>query len=108
MSSSIKTPCELAWGMTTDAEIDIEDKTVAVLKLKGRELTVRLLSPQDGGFTVESAEQEPPQQKNEGVRRLMVRLPQASGSTCVAVLLSPQWKDGKVVEMTEIKPLANW
>ena len=41
----IKTPCEVAWGMTTDAEIDIKEKTVAVLKLKGKELTARLLSP---------------------------------------------------------------
>ncbi|MEN6426880.1 MAG: heparinase II/III family protein, partial [Phycisphaerales bacterium] len=104
----IKTPCELAWGMTTDAEIEIKETTVAVLKLNGRELTVRLLSPQNGGLTMESAEQEPPQRKNEGVRRLMVKLRQASGNTCVAVLLSPRWGDGKVVETAEIKPLANW
>jgi len=103
----LKSPCELAWGMTTDAEIEIEGQ-VAVLKLKGKELTVRLLSPSNGVFTIESAEQEPPQHSNAGVRRLMVRLPQASGSTCVAVLLSPQWKDGKVVETAAIKPLADW
>jgi hypothetical protein len=104
----IKTPCELAWGMTTDAEIEVREPTVAVLKLGGRELTVRLLSPQNGAFTVESAEQEPPQRKNEGVKRLMMKLPQAGGSTRVAVLLSPQWKDGKAVETAEVKPLANW
>jgi len=104
----VKAPCDLAWGMTTDAEIEVKETTVAVLKLRGRELTVRLLSPQNGGFTVGSAEQEPPQRKNEGVRRLMVKLPQASGNTCVAVLLSPRWSDGKVVETAEVKPLANW
>ncbi len=104
----IQKPCELTWGMTTDAEIDVKERTVAVLKLKGKELTVRLLSPQDVGFTVESAEQEPPQHRNEGVKRLVVRLPQASGNTCVAVLLSPRWNDGKAVETAEVKPLANW
>jgi len=104
----IRTPCELAWGMTTDAEIEIGAPAVAVLKLGGKELTARLLCPQDGVFTVESAEQEPPQRRNEGVRRLMVKLPQASGSTCVAVLLSPRWSDGKVVETVEVRPLANW
>lgn len=104
----VKTPCELAWGMTTDAEIEVKDRAVATLKLNGRELTARLLSPQEAGFTVESAEQEPPQHKNAGVRRLVVRLPQASGSTCVAVLLSPQWNDGKIVETAQLTPLENW
>jgi hypothetical protein len=104
----IQTPCELTWGMTTDAEIEVKEQTVAVLKLKGRELTARLLSPQNVGFTVESAEQAPPQHKNEGVRRLVVRLPQAGGDTRVTVLLSPQWKDGKVVETAEVRPLSNW
>ena len=87
----MKKPCEVAWGMTTDAEIDVKQGTVAVLKLKGKELTARLLSPKDAAFTVESAEQQPPQKKNTGVRRLMVKLPQAGGAVCVAVLLSPAW-----------------
>jgi hypothetical protein len=104
----IQTPCELIWGVTTDAEIEVKERTVAVLTLKGRELTARLLSPQNAGFTVESAEQESPQHKNEGVRRFVVRVPQASGETRVTVLLSPRWKDGKVVETAEVKPLANW
>jgi hypothetical protein len=101
-------PCDMAWGMTTDAEIDVKQGTVAMLKLKGKELTARLLGPKDAAFTVESAEQQPPQKTNAGVRRLMVKLPQAAGSVCVAVLLSPSWADGKTVEATEIKPLASW
>jgi len=104
----MKKPCDVAWGMTTDAEIDIKQGTVAVLKLKGKELTVRLLSPRNAVFTVESAEQQPPQEKNTGVRRLMVKLPQASDAVCVAVLLSPAWGDGKAVDAAEIKPLASW
>lgn len=105
---SLKAPCELAWGVTTDAQIDIEEGSRAVLSLKGRKLVARLLSPKEAKFTVESAEQQPPQEKNAGVRRLMVRLPQASGEVRVAVLFSPLWKDGKAVDVTEIKPLANW
>jgi hypothetical protein len=104
----MKKPCEVAWGMTTDAEIDVKQGTVAVLKLKSRELTARLLSPRNAAFTVESAEQPPPQEKNTGVHRLMVKLPQASGAVCVAVLLSPAWSDGKTVDAAEIKPLASW
>ena len=104
----MKKPCELAWGMTTDAEIEVKQGTVAVLRLKGKELIARLLSPKDAAFTVESAEQQPPQEKNAGVRRLMVKLPQADGSVCVAVLLAPAWPGGKAVDSGEVKPLAGW
>jgi hypothetical protein len=86
----------------------VKQGTVAVLKLKGKELTVRLLSPKNAAFTVESAEQQPPQVKNAGVRRLLVKLPQAGGEVCLAVLFSPAWHDGKVVDTAEIKPLASW
>jgi hypothetical protein len=104
----MKKPGDVAWGMTTDAQIDIKQGTIAVLRLKGKELTARLLGPQNAVFTVESAEQQPPQEKNAGVRRLMVKLPQASGAIGVAVLLSPAWSDAKAIEMTEIKPLTSW
>jgi hypothetical protein len=104
----IKKPCELAWGMTTDAEIKIEKGGSATLGLKGKELTARILSPPGGEFTVESAEQQPPQERNTGVRRLLVKLPQADGAVCVAVLLSPAWGDDKAVDAAEIKPLASW
>jgi hypothetical protein len=104
----ITKPCELAWGLTTDARIDIRQGTVAVLTLNGKELTARLLSPANATFTVESAEQVPPQKKNTGVRRLMVKLPQVDGAVRVAVLLSPAWGDGKIVEVAEVKPLASW
>ncbi len=104
----MKKPCDVAWGLTTDAQIDVKRGTVAVLKLKGKESTARLLSPKNAVFTVESAEQQPPQEKNAGVRRLMVKLPQASGKVSIAVLFSPAWNDGKVVEAAEVKPLASW
>ena len=94
--------------MTTDAEIDVKQGTVAVLRLKGKELTARLLGPKGAVFTVESAEQQPPQKTNTGVRRLLVKSPQAGGTVCVAVLLAPAWQAGKVVDAAEIKPLASW
>jgi hypothetical protein len=105
---NLKTACEAAWGMTTDAQIDVEEGSRAVLKLKGQTLVARLLGPKDARFTVESAEQQPPQAKNAGVRRLMMRLPQASGDIRVSVLFSPMWKDGKTVDSVEMKPLASW
>jgi hypothetical protein len=104
----MKRPCEMAWGMTTDAEIDVKQGTVAMLKLRGKELTARLLSPKGVVFTVESAEQQPPQEKNTGVRRLIVRLPRVEDTVRMAVLFSPAWPDGQVVEASEVKPLASW
>jgi hypothetical protein len=104
----IKTPCELAWGMTTDAEINVEKGSIAVLRLKGKELVARLLCSHRAVFTIESAEQEPPQKRNAGVRRLMVRLPQVSGKVHLAVLLAPVWAEGKVVETVEVRPLESW
>ncbi|MCU0915540.1 MAG: heparinase II/III-family protein [Planctomycetes bacterium] len=99
--------CELAVGMTTDAAIEVRQGT-AVLRVGSKVLTARVLSPQSAVFTVESAEQEPPQKKNTGVRRLVMRLPQARGTVRVAILLSPAWPDGKIVETVEIKPLSRW
>ncbi len=104
----IEMPCELTWGMTTDAQITTKEDRTAMLTFYGRKLVARLLSPPDTEFTVESAEQEKPQKINKGVRRLLVRLPQAKGIVRVAILLSPIWKDGNVVKTAELKPLAEW
>lgn len=100
--------CEVAWGMTTDAQIEIGPGPVAVLKLQDQTLIARVLSPAHATFTVESAEQQPPQKRNTGVRRLLMKLPRSSGAVRVAVLLAPVWGDGKTVETAEIKPLARW
>ena len=101
----IKARCEVSWGMTTDAEIAISDGQTAVLSLEGKRLTARLLEPEGAVFTVESAEQEPPQKQNVGVKRLMVRVSRPPGSLCIAVLLSPAWPDGNTVESTDIQAL---
>jgi hypothetical protein len=103
----IEKPCELAWGMTTDAEIKIEKGGSATLSLKGKELTARILSPPGGEFTVESAEQKPPEKKNAGVSRLMLRLPNAQGNVRLAILLSPTWETGGV-RTVELKPFSQW
>ncbi|MBN2270433.1 MAG: heparinase II/III family protein [Sedimentisphaerales bacterium] len=103
----IENPCEVAWGMTTDAKITTEKGGVAVLHLKGKELTAKILSPAGAEFSIESAEQKPPEKKNAGVSRLMVRLPDAKGSLRLAILLSPKWETGGV-STVELKPLGQW
>jgi hypothetical protein len=99
--------CELAWGLTTDAEI-AADKALATLKLKDRKLTAQILSPSGAEFTVESAERQPPEKDNKGVRRLMIRLKDQSGPVRVAVLLRPVASDAKPPEPPKVKPLADW
>ena len=105
---AIEKTCELVWAMTTDAKIDIKEKDTAVLTLGGRKLIARILSPSVAGFTVASAQQKPPQKTNRGVRRLIVRLPNARGGVRVAILLSPVWKANEVVTKVQVKPLAQW
>jgi hypothetical protein len=103
----LEKPCELVWPMTTDAKISIRKDRHASLTLKGKELTARILTPVNARFTVESAEQKPPQKTNKGVSRLVVRLPKAEGNVRVAILLSPRWKDG-YVSSVQWRPLAEW
>jgi hypothetical protein len=42
------------------------------------------------------AEQAPPEKKNAGVKRLVVRFHKKSGPATVTVLLAPVWPDGAV------------
>ncbi|TWT52150.1 heparinase II/III domain-containing protein [Allorhodopirellula solitaria] len=104
----IKTSCEILWGMTTDAKIALESPDVARLSLEGKELIARVVSPANAKFTIESAEQSPPQKRNRGVRRLVVRLPEAEGKVTVGILLSPEWQDGVTVSDTALESLRAW
>ena len=99
--------CDVVWGMTTDAEIAIGDSRKATLKIGEKKLVATLLAPADAGFSVRSAEQEPPQRKNAGVRRLIVEMPKQSGEVRIAVLLSPVWQDGEVKDV-KVEPLSKW
>jgi hypothetical protein len=104
----IEKPCEVVWGMTTDADIKVEEPATVRLGLRGKTLTAHLLSPAGATFTVESAERAKPEKNNAGVKRLVVRLPQASGKIQVVVLLAPVWKDGQAAPRIDLKSLQQW
>jgi hypothetical protein len=104
----MKEPCDVLWGLTTDADIDVKEGGVAELSLEGKRLIARILAPAGAGFAEESAEQEPPQRANEGVRRLVIRLVKAEGNVRIAVLLSPVWPEGGPVGSADVKPLEEW
>jgi len=99
--------CEVAWGMTTDAQVKLTGSKATLVK-DGKKLCVEILDPDGAEFTVESAERKPPEYRNEGVRRLMVHLPDRKGSVRVGILLSPVWADGKPIAPPKLKPLAKW
>ncbi|MHC4229236.1 MAG: heparinase II/III domain-containing protein, partial [Planctomycetota bacterium] len=104
----IEKPCEITWAMTTDAEISFDKEWIARLTLDGKELIARVLSPFHAPFKVESAGQEPPEKTNKGVKRLLLRLPEAKGNVRIAILLSPVWKGGDYISSIGVKPLAEW
>ena len=103
----LKQACDFAWGMTTGAQIAL-DGDKAVLRESGKELRAEILSPAGAVFTIESAEQKPPQKENKGIRRLMIRLKAPAGALRVAVLFSPVWPDGKAEAAPAVKPLDQW
>jgi hypothetical protein len=63
--------CDIAWGMTTDASIEIIDPQKAMLTLNNQKMSVRILSPADAIFSQGSAEQVSPQKLNTGVKGYM-------------------------------------
>jgi hypothetical protein len=101
-------PAEITWAMTTDAKIAIKSKTLAELTLDGKKLTARILSPSGAEFTVESAEQKPPQKSNKGVSRLLGRVKNAKGSVRITVLLTPAWEGFKPPATIPLTPLSKW
>jgi hypothetical protein len=96
---------EVAWGMTTDAEIELVTDQQAMLSMDGRRLEVQVLSS-DARFAVESAEREPPENENVGVRRLVARVAAAPGPLRLAVLLAPASRIAAA--KVPILPLSEW
>ncbi len=78
----------LVWGMSTDAEIELQGDR-AWLRQDGRRLGVRVLLPEGAAFSTAIATQAPPQKKNKGVQRLELRLPPQSGEVRVVVAFDP-------------------
>jgi len=98
----------IAWGMTTDATIQLLNPKQAELTIGGKKLTALLLSPTTATFSVESALQSAPQMLNTGVSRLMIRTTASVGNVLVAVSLSPQWTTSAIGYSATLAPLSKW
>ncbi len=104
----LKSPVPITWGMTTDATITIVEPRTATLVQNGKRLHARLLSPENGVFTVESAEQAEPQRTNKGVSRLIATVPPGDESATVSIFLSPEWPGEDTAPTPEVRPLEQW
>ncbi len=97
-------PTEVTWAMTTDAKIE-PTPGGATLSIKDKRLTVRILAPAGAAFTVESAEQKAPQRSNQGVRRLILRLPKRQGKLRIAVAFTTT---AAALDAVSVAPLSDW
>ena len=73
-----KKDCNISWRGVTDANIQLNGK-IATLTQKGKKITVKILSPDNARFTVESALQKSPQKENKGVNILKVEFNASAG-----------------------------
>lgn len=93
---------EVRWVMMTRATIETSGNT-ATLTQAGKTLNARILSPEDGGFTVVTADPgKPGENKNIGYRRLAVHVGGRKDVTLV-VQLSPD-----APKPATVTPLSDW
>ena len=62
------------WGLMTDAAVQCDGRR-AVLEKRGKRMEARITSPENAKFETVPAQPPAPQRRNEGVRKLVVRLP---------------------------------
>ncbi len=95
------------WGLTTDADVELHGRE-AFLVRNGKRLLVRILEPADAVFAAGSAAQSPPQQTNEGFRRLTATRPPARGTSRLAVWFTPAGEKTVPPEAPAIRGLDRW
>ena len=96
-------PVDVVWAMHTRAVVSLDGAT-ATLTQSGKSLTARILSPQGAQFATASADPGPPQARNEGVTKLVVRMAGVSGEARLAILLTPD----PAASAPALTPLAEW
>lgn len=101
-----KEPVKVLWTMHTKARIDVE-KNIAVLTRGDAHLQARIVEPAGATFEVASAKRNPPENPNDSVSKLLIRIPVAAGTTRIAVLLTPYRQKVETI-VPEIKPLPGW
>ncbi len=100
-------PVDVLWAMHTLATITVNGKR-ATLTQKGVYLHAHLLEPDQGQFEVISAAAPAPQNPNEGVQKLVVRLPDKVTQTRIVVSLVPSTSATPPSDDPKVIPLQSW
>ena len=82
----------ITWGATTDAKITVKGNS-AILEQNGKKLSAKIIYPSKVQFYTESAEQLPPEKKNEKVNRLMIDIKGQKGENRITIVLKPLGKN---------------
>ena len=104
---TLKKNIDVTWGMTTDAKITLEGSR-ARLKKDGQELIVQILEPAGAKFRKEACPTKSGQKSNKGYSRLLMTVPQKSGSQRIAVELKPVKSGKNAPSSSKVKPLSSW
>jgi hypothetical protein len=102
----LKAPAEVVWTLHTPAGVQANGAT-ATLKQGESFLRATILEPRDAKFETASATPPKPQAQNEGVTRLLVRLP-AAAQARVAILLAPYRGEAPATPPPAVAPLRQW
>ncbi len=102
----LKAPAEVVWTMHTAATVQVEGAT-ATLKVGESCLRAAILEPKEAKFESASATPPKPQAQNEGVSRLLIRLPAAQEAR-LAVLLTPYRGAAPPPAARPVAPLKQW
>jgi len=101
-------PRDVVWGMTTAAEIRVQDDGSAMLTQNGKRLLARVLMPAGSRFKASLAEQTKPQAENRGMRRLLLSLDRVSDEQRIAILFVPMTAEGRASQQVPVIQLETW
>jgi hypothetical protein len=99
-------PVAVEWGMHTRAAVEVQGRR-AILTQRGRRLRAEILAPPEALFTCAPVTPPPPQKPAPGVSKLLVRLPEKTAQTRLAILLSPE-PESAAAGPVVLQPLGEW
>lgn len=97
----------ITWGMTTEARITIEGQT-ALLEKNNKRVKAMIIAPSHAVFNAESAMQQPPQNQNQGINRLIIYLPEVQEEKIVVAFIPQSEESTKSNTYISVQPLSEW
>lgn len=108
---TVRPGTDVAWAMHTQAEVRLDlaaGARIAILAHGTAQLEARIIAPDSAWFAVEVVAAPAPQRRIDGVRKLTVQLPPATGDVRIAVILTPVVPDTALPTIPPMVPLDEW